>query len=118
MPPRKRQPPPPSHNSDPNRATRRSQQAQRPQTRVPAVDLGEDDSFDLDNISGGSDDNNNNNSDTPANNINPTDNSLNPTSQRADSGINDPHLAPREASTAADVHYFFKKRDDGMKVCV
>jgi hypothetical protein len=47
------EPPAPSRTSNPDRPTRRSRRAQ---TRAPVVDHGEGESFDIDDVSGGSDD--------------------------------------------------------------
>ena len=126
MPPRKRQAgrpqvevePPGPACTNPGRPTRRSRRAQ---TRAPAVDRGERESFDLDDVSSGdNDDDDDYDDDILAANANhPTDESINnpTTSQEVDAEINDPHLPPPKVSTAADIHYFFKKESDKM-VCV
>jgi len=91
------------------------------QAHTPAVDHGEE-SFNLDDVSGGDDNDNNNdnnNDNVPTDRPDPTDDPTpNATSQHAaaNAGVNNPDFPPPRVTTAADVHYFFKKDGDKM-VC-
>ena len=93
-------PPGPSRTSNPDKPT---WQSQRAQIRVPAVDHGEEESFNIDDVSSGSDndgkDDHDEDDDISVNNANRT--------TAADHGINDPELLPPKISTIADIHYFF-----------
>ena len=105
-------PPGPSRTSKPDKPTWRSRRAQ---IWAPTVDHGEEESFDIDDVSGGSDndgkDDHDEDDDIPANNANPT--------IAADHGINDPELLPPKISTTADIHYFFTTDEVAQKViCV
>ena len=82
---------------------------------MPAVDHREEESFNIDDVSDGSDDDGKDDYDEddniPVNNANPT--------TAADHGINDPKLLPPKISTTADIHYFFTMDEVAQKViCV
>lgn len=94
-----------------------TRRARRARTRAPVVNH-EDESFNLD-VSGSDDDD-----DVPANSPNPSDdptswshNRDTGTDSQAGPRINNPDVLPSKVSTAADIHYFFKKEGDKM-VCV
>ena len=88
------------------------QPSRRARTRVPAGD--DDDDFDLDDVSS-ADEDEDNEDDVPINCARNNDRAT--TSKAADSGVNNPDLPPPKQSSAADVHYFFKRVRDKV-VCV
>jgi hypothetical protein len=138
MPPRSRQVAQPSlHGTSIDAAAaapRRSRRPRRARTLAHAVDHGEGETFDLDDVSGNDDDDDdddenddigdNDDDYNPANDPDPADPTNRPhrrevatTSQLANAGVNDPDLLQPKANTAADIQRFFEKVDNKI-VCV